>query len=81
MARGLGGCAGEDRECDPQGARFSDGGSAGAVAGSGSGGAEFAGGILREAGGGGYRCEEGSVDSGAGGGRGCGVFVREERIT
>ena len=46
MARGMGGGSGEDHECDPEGARFSDGGRAGAAAGSGRGGIEFAGGIL-----------------------------------
>jgi aspartate/methionine/tyrosine aminotransferase len=52
MAGGMGGCAGEDHERDPQGARFFDGGSAGAIARGGSGGVEFTAGILCEAGGG-----------------------------
>ena len=67
MARGMGGWAGEDYECDPEGARFFDGGSTGTAAGSGRGGVEFAGGILREAGGG-ISGAAGSFDSGAGGG-------------
>ena len=50
MARGLGGCAGEDHERDSQGARLSHRGRASAVAGSGSRGVKFAGGVLRETG-------------------------------
>src|SRR5260370_7131818 len=51
MAGGMGGCAREDYERDREGARFFDGGRAGAAAGGGRGGFELAGGILCEAGG------------------------------
>ncbi len=68
----MGGGAGKDHECDPEGARFFDGGRAGAAAGSGRDGVEFAGRILRAAGGG-LPGEAGSLDPGAGGG-GVSVF-------
>ena len=60
--------AGEDHKCDPEGARLSDSWRSGTAAGSRSGGFEFAGGILREAG---RRipCASRSFDSGARGGR------------